>query len=136
MYAALDLVRREPFAEGADWAHAEGLATRTAALVSDIAHRLAMSALTVGDLARASWAVAKGLLANPGCELLHRDRLRIADARGDRAALDEIMRELRAIAEADGGWITPETQELYARLQRSATIAEAPAVPDDQRDAS
>lgn len=117
LYSALALVRGQPFASGCDWAHAEGLATRTAGLVTDVAHRLAMQALSVGDVERAAWAVDRGLRAAPGCELLYRDRMRIADARGDQAALDACMHELQTCVEADDGWVTPPTVELYQQLR-------------------
>jgi hypothetical protein len=126
MRAALTLVDGPPFADCGDWAHAEGLPTATAALVSDIAHRLATLLLTFGDLEGATWAVDQGLRANPGCELLYRDRMRIADAGDDHAALDAIMRDLRMRAAEEDGWVTPETLQLFERLKRSTTITAAP----------
>jgi nucleoid-associated protein YgaU len=131
---ALELVRGIPFQGAGGWAHAEGMVTATTALVSDLAHRLATLVMTFGDLERASWAVDQGLLANPGCELLYRDRMRIADARGDHALLDTLMHEVRRQAEAEHGWVTPETLQLYERLKRSTRITAAPA--DDHRHAS
>jgi hypothetical protein len=89
--------------------------------------------MTFGDLDRATWAVDQGLLANPGCELLYRDRLRIADARGDHTALDEIMRDLRTHTGAEDSWVTPETLQLFERLKRSTTITAAPSNDADER---
>lgn len=131
---ALEMVRGVPFRDAGGWAHAEGMVPATIALVSDLAHRLATLMMTFGDLDRASWAVDQGLLANPSCELLYRDRMRIADARGDSELLDSVMRELRAQAESDHGWVTSETLQLYERLKRSTRINAAPA--DDHRHAS
>ncbi|HSK98399.1 MAG TPA: LysM peptidoglycan-binding domain-containing protein, partial [Euzebyales bacterium] len=127
MQRALALVLGPPFADCGDWAHAEGLPTAAAALVSDVAHRLATLVLTFGDVERASWAVDQGLRASPGCELLYRDRMRIADACGDHEALDAIMQQLRTLAEEDDGWMTSETLQLYERLKRSTTITAAPS---------
>jgi hypothetical protein len=133
MQAALALVQGPPFCDSGAWAHAEGLVTATAALISDLAHRLATLVMTFGDLDRATWAVDQGLLANPGCELLYRDRLRIADARGDHTALDEIMRDLRTHTGAEDSWVTPETLQLFERLKRSTTITAAPSNNADER---
>jgi len=119
MYAALELVRGEPFVDCGVWAHADGTALRTAAIVIDVAHRLAMQSLTIGDVERAAWAVDRGLLAAPTNELLHRDRMRIADMAGDASAVDACMRRLRLRVEADGGWLTPETEALYRELRGS-----------------
>ncbi|HSK98175.1 MAG TPA: hypothetical protein VK891_16230, partial [Euzebyales bacterium] len=133
LQAALALVRGVPFRDTGGWAHAEGMAAATTALVSDLAHRMATIAMTFGDLDRARWAIAQGLLASPGCELLVRDRMRVADARGDRDALDAAMHDARRAAEAEQGWITPETVQLYERLTRTAHIS---AAPGDARHAS
>jgi hypothetical protein len=133
MQAALALVRGVPFSSRGDWVHVEGLVTATTALICDIAHRLTTLVMTFGDVDRATWAVDQGLLANPECELLYRDRMRIADAHGDHVALDAIMQDLRTRAGADDGWVTPETLQLYERLKRSTTIT---AAPTGQRDAS
>jgi hypothetical protein len=126
MEAALALVHGPPFGDCGDWVSADALTTTTAALISDVAHRMATLVLTFGELGRAGWAVDRGLRANPGCELLYRDRMRIADAAGDHAALDAIMRELRTRAAEDDGWVTPETLHLFERLKRSTTITAAP----------
>ena len=131
--AALALVRGVPFRDVGGWAHAEGTATAVTALVSDLAHRLATIAMTFGDLDRAAWAIAQGLLASPGCELLVRDRMRVADARGDHAALEAAMRDARRAAEAEQGWVTPETVQLYERLTHASRSA---AAPGDARHAS
>jgi hypothetical protein len=88
-----------------------------------------MQSLTVGDVERAAWAVDRGLLAAPTSELLHRDRMRIADMAGDAADVDACMRQLRLRVEADGGWLTPETEALYRELR-------GPAPPDLEEDAS
>ena len=129
MYAVLELVRGEPFTDCGAWAHADGTALRTAGTIIDIAHRLAMQSLTIGDVERATWAVDRGLLAAPMNELLHRDRMRIADMAGDAAAVDACMHRLRLSVEADGGWLTPETEALYRELRGNGG-------PDLEQDAS
>jgi hypothetical protein len=132
--AALDLVRGAPFRDAGGWAHAQGLVTTTTALLSDLAHRLATLMMTFGDLEQASWAIAQGLLANPGSELLHRDRMRLADATGDHALLDAVMDEVRRRADTERGWVTPETLQLYERLKRPGGLADTPdprAASDD-----
>ncbi len=129
IHAALELVRGEPFTGAAAWAHAGGTALRTTAMIIDVAHRLAMQSLTIGDVERAAWAVDRGLLAAPTSELLHRDRMRIADMSGDAGGIDACMRQLRLQVEADGGWLTPETEALYRELR-------GPAPPDLEEDAS
>lgn len=133
LYTALELVRGEPFMMGAEWAHADGLAIQATGLIIDTAHRLAMQALTVGDVERADWAVDAGLRAAPQSELLFRDRMRIAAARGDSAAIDASLQELKARVEADDGWITAETFALYEQL-RGPVGAIKPE--DRQKDAS
>lgn len=133
MYAALELVRGEPFVIGAEWAHADGSAIRATGLVMDTAHRLAMQSLTVGDVERGDWAVDAGLRAAPQSELLFRDRMRIAAARGDHAAIDAGIATLRARVEADDGWVTAETLALYEQLRGPV---EAASAEDRRRDAS
>jgi hypothetical protein len=103
----------------------QGLVTTTTALLSDLAHRLATLMMTFGDFEQASWAVAQGLLANPRSELLQRDRMRVADATGDHVLLDAVMDEVRRRADAEHGWVTPETLQLYERLKRPAGLADA-----------
>lgn len=125
MYAALDLVRGEPFAQGADWAHADGTAVRTVGLIVDAAHRLAMQSLTIGDVERADWAITAGLRAAPTCELLFRDRMRIAGARGDLVALDACMRDLQTRVEADDSWVTPETTALHEQLRSQPRVTDS-----------
>lgn len=133
MYRALDLVRGEPFSTGADWAHTDGTAIRTIGLIVDAAHRLAMHSLTVGDAERADWAVSAGLRAAPTCELLFRDRMRIADTRGDLAALDACLEELQTRVQVDGGWVTPETIALHEQLRARLV---PPGSDDRRQDAS
>lgn len=118
--AALDLVRGAPFATGARWAQANGDALRVTALIVDVAHRLATQALAASDLDLAMFAVDRGLRAAPMSELLHRDGLRIADAAGDVTALDARMGALRDLVEADGAWVTHETEALYLHLRGDA----------------
>ena len=133
MRQALELVRGEPFADDCDWAHADGLATSVGALISDIAHRLAMLLMAFGDLDRADWAIDQGMLANPDCELLVRDRMRVADARGDISAVHALMTALRNTSD---GWVTAETQQLYERLTRSPRLGDAPLQDATDLDAS
>jgi hypothetical protein len=131
MQAALALVRGRPFDCCGAWADAEGLPTVIAALVADVAHRLATVVMTFGDLERARWAIDRGLQASPGYELLYRDRMRVADAAGDHVDVRAALRELRSHAAADDGWVSAETLQLFEQLTRSTTIA---VPPDDDLD--
>jgi hypothetical protein len=128
MSEALALVRGEPFSHGAGWAHADGRAVATAARVTEVAHRLAMHALAVLDVDRAAWAVERGLRAVPDCELLYRDRMRIADACGDPAGVDAAMDELRE--RLDGAWPAAETERLHAQLRCDRRAAPPEDIPD------
>ena len=130
MQAALALVRGRPLDRCGAWADAEGLSTVIAALVAGVAHRLATVVMTFGDLERARWAIDRGLRASPGCELLYRDRMRVADAAGDHADVRAALGELRSHAAADDGWVSTETLQLFEQLTRSTTIA----MPGDDLD--
>lgn len=125
---ALALVRGEPLSDGADWAQADGLAVATAARVTEVAHRLAMHALAVLDVDRATWAVEQGLRAVPGCELLFRDRMRIADACGDPAGVDAALEELHG--HLDGAWPAAETERLHRQLRRPTRVDASDDLPD------
>lgn len=123
--AALELVRGRPFTTpGEDylWAHAEALATSVVAEVADTAHRLAEMYLEAGDARGAWWATQQGLLASPGNEQLHRDRMRAADLIGNPAGVEEVMAELCRAIEVDASEaadvLHPSTLELYRRLRR------------------
>lgn len=123
--AALDLVRGRPFTvPGGEflWAHAEALASAAVADVADAAHRLACLYVEEGDVRGAWWATQQGLLASPGNEQLHRDRMRAADAAGNPDGVEEVMDELCRAVEIEPGELHdvlhPKTIEVYERLSR------------------
>lgn len=69
--AALAPVRGEPLADiGAAWADAERL--QMTMLIADIAHRLARHHLRRRQMAEATWALGRGLLAAPDDDRLRR----------------------------------------------------------------
>ena len=122
---ALSLVRGRPFTTpGTEylWAHAEALVSAMAADVADAAHQMACLCLDADELRAAWWATQQGLLASPGNGQLHRDRMVIADRRGDRAGVEAVMHELcQAIGVDDGERdevLHPLTVDLYQRLAR------------------
>lgn len=140
--AALSLVRGRPFSStGIEylWTHAEALTSAIVAEITDAAHELACLYLDANDHRGVWWATQQGLLASPGNEQLHRDRMFAADRAGNPAGVEEVMEELcRAIAidceEVDrththGAMhdeLHPLTLEVYEQLTRrprSRTLA-------------
>lgn len=121
----LQRVRGRPFSgTGIEylWAHGEALISAVTAEVADAAHDLATRYLDAGDARGAWWATQQGLLASPGNEQLHRDRMLAADLTGNPAAVEEVMSELCRGIEIDGDEmhdvLHPQTVELYERLAR------------------
>lgn len=125
LHRALELVRGRPFTVGGGeylWAHAEALVSAAVADVADAAHRLATLYLERGDARGAWWATQQGLLASPGNEQLHRDRMLAADLAGNPAGVDAVMEELCAAMDVDlseaEDMLHPMTLEVYERLTR------------------
>lgn len=125
---ALGLVRGAPLADAApgQWHWAEQLRADISATIRDAAVVLSRRALTAGDLEHAQWAVETGLLANPDDELLLGVQIRIADANGDRALVDQLVLRLTRRARMLGIDLADETVTLLqevvegrARLRRA-----------------
>lgn len=125
---ALSMVRGAPIADAApgQWHWAEQLRSDISATIRDAAVVLSRRALDAGDLLHAQWAVETALLANPDDELLLATQIRIADTRGDRAKVDELVLRLTRRARMLGIDLAEETvtclQEVVegrARLRRA-----------------
>lgn len=119
--AALQLVRGRPF-QGIDpssYAWAEPDVQDIVSTVVDVAHVLAGRALEDGDAPAAARAAARGLLAEPGSETLHRDAIRAALLRGDRTDVERAVERMHAAFEAldlDDDDLMPETRSLIKEL--------------------
>ncbi len=117
---ALVLVRGRPFL-GIDpttyvWAEAD--AQEMIGAIVDVAHVLSTTRLEQGDARAAQDAAARGLLVEPGSELLHCDAIRAAAARGDSLEIARLSDRLRAQIETmdpDGG-VGDDTAELLRRV--------------------
>ncbi len=135
--AALSLVRGRPFSStGIEylWTHAEALTSAVVAEITDTAHELACLYLDANDPRGVWWATQQGLLASPGNEQLHRDRMFAADLAGNPAGVEEVMEELCRAIEIDRDEmydaihdvLHPLTLEVYEQLTRrprSRTLA-------------
>ena len=122
--AALELVRGRPFDElqQGQWTTFEGVAAEIEQAVVEAALRLGGHLLEGGDADGAAWASQKGLKASPWDERLHRLLMRAADAAGNRAGVEAILRHLALVLEIDGDplrGVHPETAALYERLRGS-----------------
>jgi DNA-binding SARP family transcriptional activator len=118
--AALDLVRGRPFlgVDPRDYGWAEVDIQQMIGTIVDVAHVLSNQRLQAGDGRGAQDAATRGLLAEPCSELLHRDAIRAAAARGDKADVTRIVERLQSQLEhldPDGG-PEDETIELLDRL--------------------
>jgi DNA-binding SARP family transcriptional activator len=120
-HAALELVRGRPFANlrSGSWTVLDGLEGEIVAAVTACARDLAESMLARGEADRAARAARRGLRVAPWDERLHRLLMRAADAVGDRAGIDAVLRRLAAVLETDGDplqAVHPETAALYSDL--------------------
>lgn len=115
---ALSLVRGAPFAGVAKgtygWAWEELIVATMEAAITDVAHRLAVELLTVGQASLADWAAGRGLLAVPTDETLLADRMTAARQMGGRPGLDRAWRDTKAVLgdQAESGPLA----DVYARL--------------------
>jgi nucleoid-associated protein YgaU/DNA-binding SARP family transcriptional activator len=117
---ALGLIRGRPFlgVDPRDYAWAEADTQQMISTIVDVAHALAGLRLAEGDHRGAQDAATHGLQAEPCSEALHRDALRAASARGDRAEVTRLADRLHAQVERldpDGG-PDDETVELLTLL--------------------
>jgi DNA-binding SARP family transcriptional activator len=121
--SALELVRgvplTSPTGRGYEWAVVHRTEMET--VVAEVAERLALRYLDVGDHRQANWAARRGLLASPYDERLYRVLMRAADAAGNPAGVDAIWKELLTVLDADLDLVDdelhPETIALYAGLR-------------------
>jgi hypothetical protein len=138
---ALSLITGQPF-EGlrrADWALLEGWVASVSETVVEVASRLAVHHLVLGDPATAVRAARVGLVATPGDERLYRLLLRAAHAQGNSRGVHEVMGELLLSASGErsgtrcfsahgnatdlGKWVHPRTVALYRSLSGSLVPA-------------
>ena len=121
--SALELVRgvplTSPTGRGYEWAVVHRTEMET--VIAEVAERLALRYLDVGDHRQANWAARRGLLASPYDERLYRVLMRAADAAGNPAGVDAVWKELLTVLDADLDLVDdelhPETIALYAALR-------------------
>lgn len=114
LHAALTLVTATPFS-GTDptrWDWAKDDIAEVCATVADIAHELASRSLQAGDSRRASWAVEKGLLAEPVSEALWRDLITAAWSSGVPGRARATISQARTALEPLGDDLEDETIQL------------------------
>ncbi len=94
-------IRGLPFegSRGYEWAHAEGIVAHVEAMVSEAAHFVSEWALARGEPRLALGAVAVGLVASPGDEILYHDRMMAQDLAGNPAGVESTMKELGRFAD-------------------------------------
>ena len=119
---ALQLVRGRPFqgVDPATYVWAEPAIHDMVGAIVDIAHLLAGARLLSGDARGAASAAARGLLVDPGSELLHRDAIRAAHAAGEPADVRRAVARLRVeLDDIDPeGDLAEETLCLLRELDR------------------
>lgn len=115
--ATLDMVGGQPFQSrgGYEWAFAEGTVAYAERVIGEASHLAVHLAVEAGELELASRAIERGLNALPGNELLFRDRMILAHARGDRSEIDRTFRELVELLEAEGIDATPHPRTVALR---------------------
>lgn len=98
LHAALDLVRNRPMLGVADSAYtwAENDVQEMIGAIVDVAHVLSGLLLAAGNHQAASITATKGLLAESCSEVLYRDAITAAQARGDRVEAARIAARLEA----------------------------------------
>jgi DNA-binding SARP family transcriptional activator len=120
---ALELVRgvplTSPTGRGYEWAVVHQTEMET--VIAEVAERLALRCLDLGDHPGANWAARRGLLASPYDERLYRVLMRAAHAAGNPAGVDAVWNELLSVLDADLELIDdelhPETVALYTTLR-------------------
>ena len=129
----MELVRgvplTSPTGRGYEWAVVHRTEMET--VIAEVAERLALRYLDLGDHRQANWAARRGLLASPYDERLYRVLMRAADSAGNPAGVDAVWRELLSVLDADlelvDDELHPETIALYAALRPRGRPK--PAVP-------
>ena len=113
----LNLVGGQPFQSrgGYEWAFSEGTVAYAERVIGEACHLAVELAIEAGELGLASQAIERGLNALPGSELLYRDRMVVAHARGDRSEIDRTFRELIDVLEAEGVDATPHPHTVALR---------------------
>jgi DNA-binding SARP family transcriptional activator len=124
---ALDLVRGRPFGDVVErhYAWAEPIRQEMVAAVVDVAHEVARRALSSGDAATARRASQVGRTVDLTNELLWRDALRAEYVAGNREAQRRLVDRLLNLADELDTDLEPETEQLLAELEGSATPARA-----------
>lgn len=118
---ALSLVRGRPLQDLSSslWTALEYMAAEMERVVSECALACGEALLDAGDFSGAEWSLQQGLRATPWDERLVRLRMLTADAAGNRAGVEAVMRHLLVVMEIDGDprdQLHPETLALYRRL--------------------
>jgi DNA-binding SARP family transcriptional activator len=121
--SALELVRgvplTSPTGRGYEWAVVHR--TEMEMVIAEVAERLALRYLDLGNHRQANWAARRGLLASPYDERLYRVLMRAADAAGNPAGVDAVWQELLSLLDADLELVDdephPETIDLYGALR-------------------
>lgn len=112
--AALELVRGQPLSgikdSRYDWAMS--IKTEMCSAVADIAHELSHRAAEDADSRLATWAVEKGLAAEPTNEALWRDAVIAAWQSGVPGRTDAVIRRINDVFDSLGSDVDHETQAL------------------------
>ena len=124
---ALALVRGRPFLgiDPATYCWAEMDTQEMISSVVDVAHVLSAIRLGQGDTHSARDAASRGLLVEPGSELLHCDAIRAAAMQGDSEETARLSGRLRAqieLVDPESG-LTAATVALLAQVASRATSA-------------
>ena len=118
---ALALVRGRPLQDLSSslWTALEYMGAEMERVVSECALLCGRTLLDAGDHSGAEWAAQQGLRASPWDERLVRLRMTTADAAGNRAGIEAVVRHLLLVMEIEGDprdQLHPETLALYRRL--------------------
>ena len=115
---ALELVRGQPFTgvNPRRYGWAEHLKQEMIAAIVDAAHELAQRGLRAGDPYLARKAATIGLQAEPGMEVLWRDRIEAEHLAGNRAGIEDAVARLTAITDDLGDDLEDATVSLIQEL--------------------
>jgi DNA-binding SARP family transcriptional activator len=107
-----------PAPSGYEWAIVHR--TEMESAIGEAAEQLARRSLEAHHHADATWAARRGLRASPYDERLYRQLMLAADAAGNPAGVDAVMRELIHVLDAEAEPLDdlhPDTIALYKRLR-------------------